>query len=270
MNQVTKYLFILLTLGSLIGCSPKMVLPILPEVKVERVKTAELVASLDSLYKLQVNSFYAKVDTRYKDTSSNYSFKTSIRSIKDSAITLVATYSGFPVLGAIITPDSLKYNNKRNKCYSISNLNQLKDQFNVDFDFKILQQLLLGVPFGYSPEHKYYQIHESNVYVLCNYKKREVKKLERKSLDDFIIKYYLSTSRDLQKIEIENPKDYNKVIITFSDRKEINGYLIPHLISVFVKTSSNNLYLDLEYERVEINEEQEIYFTIPESYEICN
>ena len=90
-------------------------------------------------------------------------------------------------------------------------------------------------------------------------------------MDDFIIKYYLTNDlKELKKITIENPGDTTNIEIKYADFKMENGYNIPTLINVQIKTQKNNILVQLEYDKLEINEPQEIFFTIPENYEVCN
>lgn len=84
-----------------------------PLVKVERKRTADLITMLDSLSKTKPKTFYAKIATSYKDTNQEVSFKTSVRIIKDSAITAMITYAGIPLVNSIITKDSLQFTNKK-------------------------------------------------------------------------------------------------------------------------------------------------------------
>jgi hypothetical protein len=259
---------ILIALG-VVSCAPKTIGETL--IKVERRKTNELIEKLDSISKQIPHTFYAKISTQYKDTTKEVSFKTSVKIVKDSAMTALVTYASIPLVNAIITKDSLQFTNKREKCYVKSTLTHLKEQFGVDFDFTNVQQLFLGLPLNYQTSEKHYQIHDVHNYILSNYKKRGIKKLERKNLDDFIIKYYLTNDlKGLKKITIENPGDTTNIEIKYADFKMENGYNIPTLINVQIKTQKNNILVQLEYDKLEINEPQEIFFTIPENYEQCN
>lgn len=242
-----------------------------PLQKVERRKTSELVQAIDSISKKLPNTFYTKIATRYKDTNQQLSFKTSIRLVKDSALTALVTYAGIPLFQSLLTKDSLQYTNKRNKCFSKSTLTQLKDHFGVDFDFANVQQILLGLPLGYQSTTKYFQIHNPYTYIVSNYRKREIKKLERKNLDDFILKYYLdSTISRLQKIEIENPKDSTYITVNYINYDMEEGFSVPSELSIRIISKKNSIFVDMEYDKIEVNQPQEIIFTIPESYEICN
>jgi hypothetical protein len=266
---ISQFFSIFLMLGIFYSCSPKVImeLPII----VERKKTDELVFKLDSIHNQIPTTFYSKISTKYKDTTQNLSFKTSITVLKDSVLGALVSYAGIPLINSFITKDSLLFTNKREKCYTKNTLDNLKVQFGVDFDFKNIQELILGLPLNFQSNSKYYQIHDPNFYIISNHKKREIKKLERKNLDDYIIKYYsINYFNSISKILIENPKENNIVEIRYLKFQFENGYTIPKLVEVEIKTDKNHINVELEYEKVEINEPQDVFFTIPDNYENCN
>ena len=271
MKQFFNTLIILMCICvGITSCAKKMIGEI-PLVKVERKRTADLVAILDSLSKKKPKTFYSKIATSFKDTNQELSFKTSIRIITDSAITAMITYAGIPLVNSIITKDSLQFTNKKDKCYVKTTLKLLKQEFGVDFDLNNIQELLLANPLGFQPLQKYYQIHDPYSYIVSSHRKREIKKMERKNFDDFILKYYFSNdSLGIKKLEIENNKDSTFVVINYKSKKLIENYLIPQEVDIQISTKKNNIFIRLNYEKIEVNQEQEIYFTIPENYESCN
>lgn len=261
-------LFILFFVAGLFSCSPKLVGEV--PIKVERRKTEELTQKLDSLSKQVPATFYSKISTKYTDTNQNVSFKTSVTILKDSIFSALVTYAGIPLVNALIDKDSLQFTNKKDKCYTKTTLIHLKEQFGVAFDFQNLQQLFLGIPLNYQPTAKYYQIHNPYDYIVSNYKKREIRKLERKDWDDFIIKYYLNSDlKSLKKLVIENPKDNNLIVVNYLKYQVENGFSMPSEVSIDIKTDKNHIEVQLEYDKLEINEPQDVFFTIPESYEVC-
>ena len=252
------------------SCAKKIIGDV-PLVKVDRKKTSELVSIIDSISKITPSTFYSKITTNYKDTNQELSFKTSVRLIKDSAVTAMITYAGIPIVNSIITKDSLQFTNKKDRCFVKTNLKLLKQEFGVDYDFKNLQELLLGQPLGYNPLQKYYQIHDPYSYIVSSHRKREIKKMERKNFDDFILKYYFTNdSLGINKMEIENNKDSTYIIVSYLSKKKIESFWIPSEVEVIITTKKNKIQIRLNYEKIEINQEQEIYFTIPENYEACN
>ena len=271
MKQSFNTLIILVCVCVGLSSCAKKIIGETPLIKVERKRTSDLVSILDSLSKKNPNTFYSKISTNYKDTNQEISFKTSVRLIKDSAITAMITYAGIPLVNSIITKDSLQFTNKKERCYVKTNLKLLKQEFGVDFDLNNIQELLLGNPLGYHSQQKYYQIHDPYSYIVSSHRKREIKKMERKNFDDFILKYHFSNdSLGIKKVEIENNKDSTFILINYKSKKYIENYLVPQEVEIKITTKKNTIFITLHYEKIEVNQEQEIYFTIPENYDACN
>jgi hypothetical protein len=45
---------------------------------------------------------------------------------------------------------------------------------------------------------------------------------------------------------------------------------VPQEVEIHISTKKNNIFITLNYEKIEVNQAQEIYFKIPENYEACN
>lgn len=275
MSQNIKYLITgaFLTLF-LISCSKKLVI-INPE-RLDRKKTPELVHTLDSLFLLRPTFFYSKISTQFQDTNQNVSFKTSIRMVKDSATNALITYAAIPIFNTMLTKDSLTILNKRSKCYSKSKLSALKDNFGYDFDYKNIEEIILGLPVAYDTNQKYFQIHDPFNYILSSHRKKEIKRNDRprpnrrNETNEIIIKYFLTAdAKGLKKMEIESPDDSTKIFVEYISREMVDNFNIPKEVTVNVKTPRNNIFVNLTYEKIEINQPQPLFLVIPENYEIC-
>ncbi len=275
MSQNIKYFIAgaFLTL-LLISCSKKLVI-INPE-RLERKKTPELVHTLDSLFLLRPTFFYSKISTQFQDTNQNVSFKTSIRMVKDSATNALITYAAIPIFNTMLTRDSLTILNKRSKCYSKSKLSSLKDNFGYDFEYKNIEEIILGLPVAYDTNQKYFQIHDPFNYILSSHRKKEIKRNDRprpnrrNETNDIIIKYFLTAdAKGLKKMEIESPDDSTQIFVEYISRELVDNFNIPKEVTVNVKTPRNNILVNLTYEKIEINQPQPLFLVIPENYEIC-
>jgi hypothetical protein len=258
----------------LVSCSEKLVV-IHPE-KLERKKTQELVHTLDSLFLLRPTFFYSKISTQFQDTNQSVSFKTSIRMVKDSATSALITYAAIPIFNTMLTKDSLTILNKRSKCYSKSKLSSLKDNFGYDFEYKNIEEIILGLPIAYDTNQKYFQIHDPYSYIISSHRKKEIKRNDRarpnrrNESSDIIIKYFLTAgAKGLKKMEIDSPDDSTQIFVEYLSREMVDNFNIPKEVTVNVKTPRNNILVNLTYEKIEINQPQPLFLVIPESYEIC-
>ena len=242
--------------------------------KTGRKKTAELIQALDSLFDQRPDYFYSKWSTKYSDTNQNLSFKTSVRMKTDSAVNALITYAGIPIYQALLTKDTLLISNKRNKCYSKTNLSFFQNNFGYPFTFSNIEELFMGIPLAYDSTQRYYQINNPYYHVISSHRKHEIKKHARNikfaEENEIIIKYYLNNDLNrLEKIEIESPEDETNVLVEYISREFIKNFNIPKEVLIKVSTPKNTINVRLEYEKTEINEEQNLNVIIPSSYEVC-
>lgn len=242
--------------------------------RLERVKTAVLIHTMDSLATVKPHYFYAKIATSYSDTNRNLNFKTSVRIVRDSAINALITYAAIPVANSLVTKDSILLMNKREKCYSKQSLDYFKNNFGIDFSFSNLEEILMGLPFDYDTTQKYFQIHGQDFYTLSTHRKRQAKRFDRfvrgRQKEDILIKYFIDTNlRDLKGMYIESPSDSASVTINYVSRQLVDGMNTPNEVEISIVLPQNNLKIILDYDKVNIKEIQQLELIIPESYEEC-
>jgi Domain of unknown function (DUF4292) len=296
MRLFTSVFTFIIFLALVVSCSPKLH----PEAaleKVERRKTDVLVAALDTMSQLRPTYFYSKIKCDYSDTNQNKSFKTSIRMVKDSAVNALITFATIPIINSLIRPDSVIITNRQDRCVIRRDLDFIKEQFGVSFDYRNIEELLLGLPIGFDTTQKYFQIHDPYNYILSSHKRREIRRETRNNNDnrnkperdrngrlirredrnneeeegeDVILKYYLSNDlRTLKSIFIDSPDDTTTIQIDYLTRDSIDLYLVPNEVQMVIVTPRNRLVITLDYERTEVNVPQEIRFVIPEEYDEC-
>lgn len=238
--------------------------------KLAKAKDIELTQVLDSLSSVKFDYFYSKISTKYKDSSQNVSFKTSVRITKDSAVNTLITFARFPVFNAIVTRDSVKVTDKQKKCYTVESLSFLKEKFGVDFSYSNVEELLVGLPVGFDANHKYHRVINPYEYTLCSHSKREIKKNEKKENRDIITYYTLNSElNQLKRIVIESPQDTTMIKLDYLTFEAVDDYLLPRDVHVSIESPRNSISVDLEYKKTRINQVEPIYFTIPDSYEQC-
>ena len=291
MRLYTSVFTFITLLALVVSCSPKLHTDTELE-KVERRKTDVLVAALDTMSQLRPTYFYSKIKCDYSDTNQNKSFKTSIRMVKDSAVNALITFATIPIINSLVRPDSVIITNRQDKCVIRRDLDFIKEQFGVSFDYRNIEELLLGLPIGFDTTQKYFQIHDPYNYILSSHKKREIRRETRNKPErdrngrliqrredrdndedegeDVILKYYLTNDlRTLKRIVIDSPDDTTTIDIAYLTRDSINQYLVPNEVQMVIVTPRNRLVITLDYERTEVNVPQEIRFVIPEEYGEC-
>lgn len=275
-SQYIKWIQAALMLVLVSACSP--IIGLLNPEKLDRKKTPELIEALDGMIKNKPDYFYSRISTKFKDTTQNVSFKTSLKIKKDSAVSAFISFAAIPIIQAIVTQDSLTVVNKRNKCYNITDLSVIKNTFGYAFEYANVEELILGIPLAYDTNQRYFQIHDPFNYIISSHRKRQIKKNDKgkpmdKNIandDDIIIKYYLSDDiTRIKKLEIESPSDSTRLEINYVTSEIINSYNVPKNVEIQVFTPRNTINLKLDYEKTEVNEPQSLLLVIPKTYGIC-
>lgn len=233
--------------------------------KLPKIKTSVLLQRMDSLANRSIDFFYAKMHTKYEGSDKNLSFKTSIRMRKDSAINAMISFARIPIYIGMVTKDSVTLVDKRNKCYIKEGISYFKNSFNVDFNYRNLEELLLGMPLGWKDLETHYRIKNPYQYILVAKRKRG----ERLN-NDMTIRYYLDTTgTQLEQTIINRPKDGVIVTISYSNRKNINGFIVPTKEEVEIETNEGTIRLYFDYNKLSINEPRVLFLSIPKKYERC-
>jgi len=269
MNRNISLLLLILS-GLIFSCSPK----VLGEniAKLERKKTVELISVLDSLSLLRPQTLYTKIGTKYRDTTQDVSFKTSVRMIRDSAMSALITFASLPIFNSILTPDSLTILNKRAKCFTKSKLSYIKENFGIAFDYRNVEELILGMPLAYEKEQKYFQIHDPHNYIISSHRRREIRRSDKKEKlqDDVIFKYFLRDDlKGLKRMEVESKIDSATVEVNYISRQMVENIAVPNEVNIRIFTPRNSIEIWMNYDKVEINVPQQLFLVIPEGYGVC-
>lgn len=268
MNQFIKianYLLVCLLFASCATTKPAE-----ESVKLPKRKPKEMLELLDSISIRKPDFFYTKLDTHYKDTNREVSFKTSMRMVRDSAINLLITYSRIPIVNSMITKDSMTIVNKKDRCVIKEDLSYLKESFGVDFAYTNLEEIFLGLPLDYDTTQKYHQIHDPYNYIISSHRKHKIRRNERRVREDIVMKYIINKEfNHLKGMEVFSPSDSTEILVEYKSREMVENYFIPKEVYIQVKTPRNNIFIDLTYEKTEVNIRQPLIVIIPEGYEKC-
>lgn len=263
MHHSLKYAWILILLLFITSCGNREG----DSEKLLKVDDNEITNVLDSLSSQTFDSFFTKISTKYEDSTQKRSFKTIARIAADSAIGVSISFANLPIMSAVISPDSLKISNKREKCYILQSQRYFKESFGVDFTHRNLEEILMGLPVGYDKDTKYHRVKDPYSYMVSSHSKREASN----ATDEMIFYYTLSEDlKNLTSMRIESKADSTVVMIEYLMRQSVDGFNVPQTMKVTVVTPRQELNIEMEYKKARINKSEEIYFVIPESYDPCN
>ncbi len=218
----------------------------------------DAVEVLDSIQKNTPYFLSSKIDTRYTDNKQNISFKTSLRMSKDTSIWALFTYAGVPLITNYITKDSIQISNKKEKCYIKDSRNFIARNFKIDLSLGDLQSVFLGQPLKYNKLLNYNLNSTSNQIIISNVENKR-----------YFLTYFIDkVSKRINSIEYTDQEI--KLKISYLDYWIQDQYSIPKNIKIEINKSNNNITVDLNVEKIEINQPKEMVVVIPESYEKCN
>ncbi len=229
---------------------------------------------LDSLSKNKPDFFYAKMDSEFESNTSHYNFKTSLRMVKDSAINTLITYASVPIINAIITADSASIVNKKDKCYQKESIDLLKSVVGVDFSYSNFEEIFLGLPIDFDSTRKYYIFSEGDQLLVSNFTKKEWKKRNHLDASEMESGMYYTykmnpTSKILEGMHIYSPIEEADINLNIEGRTEIEGFQIPVKSILDIQVRTIKIFVQLDYNKAEVNQPQNLVFKIPEGYEKC-
>lgn len=215
------------------------------------------VAGLNKNY-IDFRTFNAKIKVDYQDNNGKQPDVTAIvRIIKDSAIwvSLNATFLNVEIYRVLITKDSVILLNKQQKEVQYRSLDYLQEVTQIPFDYKTLQDLLIGNPIFLDSNIVYYKKTENQVLLMSvgQFFKHlltllpENNVLQHSKLDDVDITR--NRTADITYSEYEN-----KAGISFSTFREITV------------SEKNKLDITLKFKQYEFNKDLSVSFNVPKNY----
>ncbi|MGG9961506.1 DUF4292 domain-containing protein [Ferruginibacter sp. SUN106] len=214
-------------------------------------------AKLQSHY-IDYKTFNAKIKVEYEDSKGKQPDITAVvRIIKDSAIwvSLSATILNFEVYRMLITKDSVILMNKRDKEVQYRSLDYLQDVTEIPFDYKTIQDILIGNPIFL----------DSNV---VSYKKVDSKILVSTIGQFFKNLLTLSDDNNLLLHSKLDDVDVNRnrtADITYDDFENKNGIDFSTYREITV-SEKNKLDIRMNYKQYEFNKELSVSFSIPKNF----
>jgi hypothetical protein len=266
----------LLSTLSLLSCKSQKTISSTPNRAIADTIQIKTVLVSDSIInKMTENQFNfewlsAKFTADYETDNNNTSFSGQIRIRKDSLIWI--SISKFSIEGAriLITQDSIFVINRMDNNYFKSDFNYINRFINSTVDFDMLQAFIVGNDFKYYEKNKFktsfdgenFQLNTINRHKLKKYIRNENEKLK-------ILVQNIEINPKTYKIinlNVKEVKENNKLKISYSDFENINNQLLAKILQISI-ISEKVIGIKLEYSKVNLNEELNFPFKIPENYE---
>jgi hypothetical protein len=244
-----------------------------PKVKDDKKTEAESAPFLEERIdssSFRARTFSAKADVTTRQGENTLSFNINMRVKSDSIIWISITpLLGIEVARVMVTPDSVKFIDRINKKYSVTDLEFFNRLFDINVDFDIIQGIITGNLFAYK-KNKFNSVYtEEGQYILSTLSKRKLKR----SLEDIdpskpvVQDVWVSDSNyRISRLSVEDRKLNKSLTVSYRDHQPTDGGLFPYKSTTEVKTEKE-LIIEIEYKKVTLNGELEFPFSIPDSYE---
>jgi hypothetical protein len=210
--------------------------------------------------RIDFKTFSAKVKVDYWDKDGKGPDLTVfVRMQKDSAIWLSvnATVFSYEAFRVLITPDSVKLINKKDKLVQLRSSNYLVEVAHLPFDFKGLQDLIIGNPVFLDANIVSYK-QEPNVTSLLSI--GEIfKNLITIGNTDYLVQH--------SKLDDVNPVRNRTADLSYSNYNGAGG----KAFATFRKISlaeKNKIDVELEFKQFSFNESLNFPFSIPKNYTV--
>jgi hypothetical protein len=235
----------------------------------------ELIELLNAKSITTFSDYSAKISINVKDSKSNNSFKTTLRMRTDSAFAGVMKVAGIIGAGYYGDKDSIIFTNKLKKCFVREDYKTLSQKFGMDLNYNLMEELILGKPFGLSTVEELMPLKDEGHYTLASHDKKafarlEAGSLEEGELEDVFVQYKLNCETlNLAQILINVPSMLSSVSIIFVKRQDVSGLDFPEETEIKIITPLDSTFISLSYDVPELNDPKTVSISIPDSYNAC-
>ncbi|MDB5275455.1 MAG: hypothetical protein JWR61_410 [Ferruginibacter sp.] len=209
-------------------------------------------------HKMDFKTFSAKVKVDYQNNKGNQPNITAyVRILKDSLIWVsgYATVFNIEAFRVLINKDSVFLIDKINKQVQYRSIDYLQEVTAIPFDYKTLQDLLIGNPVFFEDSVISYKETESKILLAT------LGKFFKNLLTIDKSNHYLTHSK-LDDVNINRNRTAD---ITYSNFENNNGINFSTYREITV-SEKNKLDIQLNYKQWEFNKDLSIIFNIPKNY----
>jgi Domain of unknown function (DUF4292) len=207
---------------------------------------------------IDFKTFNAKIKVQYQDSrGKNQDVTAIVRIIKDSTIwiSITASLLSIEAYRVLITKDSIIVLNKLEKEVQYRSFDYLQEVTEIPFDYKTLQDLLVGNPVFIDSNIVYYK--KTDNQILFSMVGKYFKNLLTVSADN----YSLSHSK-LDDVDIARSRTAD---LTYGEYENKSGFNFSTYREITV-SEKNKLDIRLNYKQYEFNKELSVSFNIPKNY----
>lgn len=209
---------------------------------------------IDPVFDYMSSKAKFKFDHDGKKVSATANFRVK----KDSIIWISVSGFGLEAARIFINKDQVKVLDRLNKQYYEYTFNELSEEYNFDFNFKMIQSVLLGNLIDPYQNQKYQKTNKYFTYneVQGNYK-----------FQNFIG----NTTLKLEKVSVVDETSKNTISVNYGDFVHVENQIFPNEISAVIDYASEskpNTEISISYNKMEIESSPlKFPYSVPNKYE---
>jgi len=221
---------------------------------------------------LKFNTFFGKFSAEATIDGETNTFSGNIYIVKDTLIWLSIQKIGLEAARMLLTPDTAKFMNRINKTFFIGDFSYINKLFNTDFDFDIVQSIIIGNDMAYYDNSKFKASIDNNMmYKLSTFNRRKLKKTLKMDNDSsrvltqdiWLDPYTFKISKILIK-EVKN--ENRKLVAEYDDYKVEEGQIYPSSI-IFSILEDKKFIVKINFNKVVFNSYESKPYKVPASYQ---
>ena len=206
--------------------------------------------------RVDFKKFRSRVKTNYDDGKRSQQVIVNIRMEKDKAIWISANML-VPIAKILITPIKVSFFEKFQKTFFEGDISFINNQFNTNFDFEDIQNLLIGLPLADLNRGKWETISHPKYYILTP----------------------KSSKMQLRPTFFYDPRDFSlreqrflvsgtmqSLTIKYINYQRLEGEFLPREIEISLFDGRDLKRITLEYTRVDFPDQLRLPFKIPDGY----
>lgn len=240
------------------------------EIKLKNYSDKELI-DLMAGSNIQCPSIKSKGNVEVAFRDEHYSLRGNFRIQQDSATWVSLSKSTIPVATALISNDSIKVVNKLGKQYFLNTMDHINELINSDVDYELLEDFFMGQAVAFDYDNDYKVQKEDNLYLISSEKSKKIEKLLKKGKivgEPILYRCWIEPIHFKCKKVIINLLDQQaELTVIYDDWEAFDEGFFPMYAALKLVTPQDSAALEVNYAKIECNEEISFPFRIPDSYE---
>ena len=251
---------IALCLLVIVSCKARKPIVVTPPPVITSPTVGKTVNPIDAIkaQQLNFNTFSAKANANLDIDGDNNDVTLNIRIARDKKIwvSVVKTILlDIELARALITPDSILLINKLQHLYTKKPFSFIYTYGGKQFNYKTLESLLIGnaLPEILNDKSTNLQTNNDNTTLSG-------------SLQNVIYKLLLGPGKRVTQLNLSNPAEAQTLQVANKEFTQSGNKIVPSQIDIQSAIKSKKIQVNLQYTRVDFDQQLEYPFSIPESY----